>query len=157
MATGRLAAQALAVWADVNGVRFDGVEIEGRATGASTDRGYAIVARQDLVEEKMGPLITVPGHLVLSRERVFSEAQHHADLKELLDAASELAETSRGAILLYLMWLLSVTACGVAEKTDVTAAWAEYCFLRRRPLRAKNGKGLTMAQLRQAPLAVCAA
>ena len=94
MANGRLSVQALTAWADVNGVKLDGVEIEERAIGASSDPGYAIVAQQDLVEEETGPLITVPDHLVLSSERVLSEAQHHADLKELLDAASGLAEVN---------------------------------------------------------------
>lgn len=92
MARARLPGDGLGAWATANAITFDGVEIQDRGSDSPTARGYGIFAQRDLVEEATGPLITVPHHLILSKATVREQAEHDARLKELLDAAGELAE-----------------------------------------------------------------
>lgn len=82
----------LSLWASTNGIAFDGVEILDQGRNSSTGRGYAVIAQRDFLEGYTGPLMTVPRHLILSTGMVQAQAEKDDALKELLAAASDLAE-----------------------------------------------------------------
>lgn len=83
----RLPSSALSLWAGLNGIQFKGVAIEEGPHG----RGYGVFAREDIISSSETPLITVPKDLVLSVEAVQAEARYNKCLRELLEAAPELA------------------------------------------------------------------
>lgn len=89
MKRNRLPSSAISLWAQMNGIKLEGVAIEHREDGPS-GKGYTVVAKRDITYTKT-PLMIVPKDLVLSVEAVHDEAKYDKDLRELLEAAPELA------------------------------------------------------------------
>ena len=90
-----LPVQALPMWAKLNGVDFNGVEV----TPLPGSRGSGLVTRAQR-NDRSPILITVPTDLVLSLENVWISAKSDEHLKEVLEAVGEYARV------LYILLLL---------------------------------------------------
>ncbi|KAI9786696.1 MAG: hypothetical protein M1816_007837 [Peltula sp. TS41687] len=110
----------ISLWAEMNGVKLEGVSIEHREDGPYGGGGFAVIARRDLTygTQTSTPLMTVPRNLVLSAEGVHDEAKYDTGLREVLEAAPELAMTTRSVVLLYL--IVHLTGLGVS------GPWTQY-------------------------------
>jgi hypothetical protein len=94
--------ETLPVWARLNGITFNDVQIRHLQTEGGVDKGSAVVAtgkkpvKTSVDEGEIVPeiLITVPRDLVLSLELVetYAKSDHH--LKEVLDALGDYARVS---------------------------------------------------------------
>ncbi|KIW03443.1 uncharacterized protein PV09_05213 [Verruconis gallopava] len=93
-------------WAVLNGGSFNGV----KCAVAGGDRGSGLLAIRDLKGGDEGPLLVVPRDLVISKEAVEVAAKSDKDLRELLEALGEFVQTTRGAVLTFLLYTATVTA-----------------------------------------------
>lgn len=84
---------ALRPWAELNGVKFDGISV-GSVPGLP-DRGTGVVAARSLKGGDEGPLMVIPGDLVLSLERIELQAKSDKYLREALEALGEHARVRK--------------------------------------------------------------
>jgi hypothetical protein len=80
---------ALQPWAELNGVKFEGISV-GSVPG-QPDRGTGVVAARTLQGGNEGPLMVIPGDIVLSLERVELQAKADKHLHDLLEVLGEYA------------------------------------------------------------------
>ncbi|KAF2798294.1 SET domain-containing protein [Melanomma pulvis-pyrius CBS 109.77] len=114
---------ALPLWADFHGVRFNGIKV-GSIPGLE-DRGSTVIADRDLTGGKEDPLMVVPKDLIISRQNIeiIAKADHH--LKEVLEAVGDFGRTTRGAVLIYLV-LQATIACPDINGIGVLHPLTEY-------------------------------
>lgn len=74
----------LPAWADLNGVRFDGVAV----SGMPNQKGTGLIATTELCQPD-AVLIMVPQALILSLENVWIFAKSDRHLREVLEALGE--------------------------------------------------------------------
>ena len=74
----------LPAWADLNGVRFDGVAV----SGLSHEKGTGLIATTELCNPD-AVLMTVPQALILSLENVWIFAKSDRHLRDVLEAVGE--------------------------------------------------------------------
>ena len=86
-----LPSNALAAWAKLNSVSFDGCSIH-HLGDEPVGRGFAAVADRDLQAIEGQALLTVPADLILSAEAVERHAKLDGHLLELLEAVGELSK-----------------------------------------------------------------
>ena len=84
----RLPPTALASWAALQNVEFDGVHIQH----LDDLRGYRAIAQHTGLVDKGHALMTVPADLVLSADTVGNWAKTDQHLRQLLSAVGELAQ-----------------------------------------------------------------
>ncbi|KAI9845356.1 MAG: hypothetical protein M1838_001780 [Thelocarpon superellum] len=120
-----LPSTALASWARLNNVEFNGCAIEHLGE-EPTGRGFAAIAQRDIAATEAGPLMTVPSDLILSAEAVEGYAKADVHLRQLLDAVGDLSKTARGAILLYLLLQITIASPDCHERIGVSGPITEY-------------------------------
>ncbi|KAL8781981.1 MAG: hypothetical protein Q9213_005765 [Squamulea squamosa] len=111
-------------WADLNGVRRNGVHVDS----AVDNKGKRIVASiesERLKEDKL-LLVTVPQHLVLSLDNVWIYAKSDGQLKEVLEAVGDYSRTARGAILIFLLLQVATKSVPGRNKVAVSSPWTQY-------------------------------
>jgi hypothetical protein len=81
-----LPSSALRPWAQFNGIALDGISV-----GSVPDRGLGVVAARALKGGDEGPLMVIPGDLVLSLERVEMQAKSDQHLRGVLEALGDYA------------------------------------------------------------------
>lgn len=91
-----LPVEALASWARLNGVTFHGVAFERTRSADGTDKGSAVIAKEernngDPASEESRPeiLIRVPQDLVLSLSLVDNYAKSDRYLRQVLEAVGD--------------------------------------------------------------------
>ncbi|KAI9830133.1 MAG: hypothetical protein M1819_005810 [Sarea resinae] len=120
----------LKLWAALNGISFNGVEVE-----PLPNKGLAVVAKQELPDDSDTPLMIIPQDMVLSVEGVQRFAKADKYLREVLDATGEYGRTARGAILIFLLMQVTYLCPDMKEKIGVSNSWTEYLkFLQTVPL-----------------------
>ncbi|KAI9819683.1 MAG: hypothetical protein M1832_003917 [Thelocarpon impressellum] len=114
----------LCSWARLNGVRYDGIDINH----LGEERGFAAIADRDLSPaDEVQTLVTVPAGLILSAETVEGWSKVDAHLRQLLESVGELAEkTARGAILVFLLLQVTVGSPACPERVGVQGPMTEY-------------------------------
>ncbi|KAF2424908.1 SET domain-containing protein [Tothia fuscella] len=112
---------AVRPWAGLNGVTFDGVKI-----GSIAGRGTGVVASRVLKGGNEGPLMVIPGDLILSLERVELQAKSDQKLQELLSTLGDYARTTRGAILVFLLRQATIANPQVTETIGTINPFTEY-------------------------------
>ncbi|KAF2462251.1 hypothetical protein BDY21DRAFT_10568 [Lineolata rhizophorae] len=120
----RLPSSALKPWADLNGVIFDGVAIS--KIPGKEERGSAVLATRSLIAEEATPLMVVPRTLALTREAVAEYAKADSILRSVLDAVGETVQTSRGAILAFLLLQSIVARPNAPRHCGVKTPFTEY-------------------------------
>ncbi|KAI9803080.1 MAG: hypothetical protein M1833_001150 [Piccolia ochrophora] len=123
-----LPSNAFPAWAHFNDVKYNGVVVKD--FGPPPDgKGFAVVAERDIEALKTDilkdPLMFVPKDLILSLESVNDHAKSDKHLRELLDAAGDIARTSRGAILLYLLLQITASSPNRLQKVGVSGPWTD--------------------------------
>lgn len=82
-----LPVETLPVWAALNSVAFDGVNI-GPLPGKE-DRGSTVIAKRSLHGGHEAPLMTIPRDLILSLDRIREHAKSDSDFRAVLDGLDE--------------------------------------------------------------------
>jgi hypothetical protein len=77
---------ALRPWAQLNGIALDGISV-----GSIPERGSGVVAIRALKGGDEGPLMVIPGDLILSLERVEMQAKSDQHLRTVLEALGDYA------------------------------------------------------------------
>lgn len=99
-----LPSSLLSPWARLNGVVTNSIRLDHQGD----NRGYRLVAERDMSDSEVAanPLMTVPKDLVLSAEAMRGDSRFDRHLRELLDAAPQLAEIlyRDGSISSYNIW-----------------------------------------------------
>ncbi|KAI1967154.1 hypothetical protein LOZ58_000653 [Ophidiomyces ophidiicola] len=119
---------ALAAWAKLNDVCLDGIEVRSLPPTTTTtttkadggggglhEKGAGLFATRDRQPAQARPagddgpevLVRVPADLVLALTTVETHAKSDRYLREVLDATGDFGKTARGAILLFLLLLLT--------------------------------------------------
>ncbi|RVX70938.1 hypothetical protein B0A52_06095 [Exophiala mesophila] len=97
----------LYAWAELNQVKLIGTTVEPHILAPDgSDKGGGLV-----VKTSHGPgeaLLRVPLDLVLSKERVYEYAKADKQLKELLEAIPPLLQTPRAAVVLFLVYCMTI-------------------------------------------------
>ncbi|KAF2122867.1 hypothetical protein BDV96DRAFT_561538 [Lophiotrema nucula] len=103
---------AFPTWAEFHGATFNNIRF-GPIPGLE-HRGSTVIANRDISGKAEEPLMTVPKDLIVSKQNIelFAKADHR--LREVLDAIGEFAQTTRGAVLTFL--LVQATICCPATK-----------------------------------------
>ncbi|KAF3490762.1 SET domain-containing protein [Arthroderma uncinatum] len=127
--------EALPAWAKLNSVMFHGVEVKRLPTSDEIDKGSAILAtsRGEGLESTSDDsdlepeiLIKVPPDLILSLLRVEIHAKSDKCLREVLEATTSFGKKSRGAILIFLLLLITHTSVEKGEHVGISSPWTEY-------------------------------
>ncbi|KAL8932796.1 MAG: hypothetical protein Q9216_006669, partial [Gyalolechia sp. 2 TL-2023] len=113
---------ALRAWAHLNNVQRNGVTF---GPVYSDERGLGIKATNEQTEDD-ATLLKVPPSLILSLENVWVYAKSDPQLKQVLDAVGEYAQTARGAILIFLLMQITYSTYEEYEKIGVSNPLAEY-------------------------------
>ncbi|EEP79720.1 conserved hypothetical protein [Uncinocarpus reesii 1704] len=136
-----LSIDALSAWRRLNGVSFDGVEVRRLHAEDAVDKGLAVVATHNRVAKEFIPggnagaaepeiLMRIPGDLVLSLDLIDTYAKSDRYLREVLDAVGEFGKSARGAILVYLLLLLTHLHNNSSNErkshVGVSSAWTGY-------------------------------
>lgn len=116
-----LPSTALHTWAELNDIQLDSVKIGQTSSG----RGLGVIVTAESLEG-LAELMTVPPHLILSQERVWTYAKSDPHLKEILDAVGEYSQTARGAILIFLLMQITHSALVGSDKIGVSNPLTEY-------------------------------
>ncbi|KAF2238054.1 SET domain-containing protein [Viridothelium virens] len=123
----KLPTSALPAWSAMNNITYNGVKI-GHLPGYE-DRGSTVIAARYLNGGEEAPLIHVSRDMVLSLELVHDHAKSDQDFREVIAALGEfgrVGETSRGAILTFIL-MQAFTACPMpSKKRGVTHPFSEY-------------------------------
>ncbi|KAL2401019.1 hypothetical protein ABEF94_002417 [Exophiala dermatitidis] len=99
----------LQAWAHFNNVHLFNAAIETHIfTDDGIDKGGGLRAASR--HEEGQPLVAVPLDLVLSKERVAQCAKSDQRLKELIEAAAYLFQNSRTAVLLFLIYQMTINS-----------------------------------------------
>ncbi|KIW93416.1 uncharacterized protein Z519_06021 [Cladophialophora bantiana CBS 173.52] len=97
----------LPVWAHFNDVQLFQASIEPHIMREDgNDKGGGLIAKSDHGPGEL--LVAVPGELVLSKERVEQYAKADQNLKELIEAAASLSQNPRTAVLLFLIYQMTI-------------------------------------------------
>ncbi|EEQ30174.1 hypothetical protein McanMca71_000487 [Microsporum canis] len=127
--------EALPAWAKLNSVTFHGVEIKRLPYGEGIDKGSAVLAigpgeiQESILDEPdLEPevLIKVPPDLILSLLRVEIHAKSDKCLREALEAVGDFGKRSRGAILIFLLLLITHTSVEKGDHVGISSPWTEY-------------------------------
>ncbi|KIW62592.1 hypothetical protein PV04_10753 [Phialophora macrospora] len=101
--------QNLRAWSHFNNVRLFEASIESRIIGEDgNDKGGGLQANAEHGPGK--PFVAVPLDLVLSKERVEQCAKADQHLNELIEAAPSLFKTPRTAVLLFLVYQMTINS-----------------------------------------------
>ncbi|KAH0848981.1 hypothetical protein AYO21_07490 [Fonsecaea monophora] len=99
----------LHVWAHFNDVQLLETSIEPHIIREDgTDKGGGLLAKGEHGQGK--PLVAVPRELVLSKERIEQYAKADQSLKELIEAAALLVQNPRTAVLLFLVYQMTINS-----------------------------------------------
>ncbi|KIW39820.1 hypothetical protein, variant 2 [Exophiala oligosperma] len=100
----------LAKWSQFNGVQLFDVAIDPHIIEEKTgvDKGGGLLAQADHAETE--PLLVVPLDLVLSKDAVSEAAKADQNLRELIEAASSLFQYPRTAVLLFLLYQMTINS-----------------------------------------------
>ncbi|KAL1960455.1 hypothetical protein VTO42DRAFT_7754 [Malbranchea cinnamomea] len=129
--------EALRAWAKLNGITFHDVEIKQLRTDDGIDKGSAVVTTcvKVAMEDSPDPevLMVVPRDLVLSLDLVHTCAKSDRYLKEVLEAVGDFGKQARGAILIFLLLLITHSQSSqgegeyhVKEHVGISNPWSEY-------------------------------
>ncbi|EXJ77216.1 hypothetical protein A1O3_10374 [Capronia epimyces CBS 606.96] len=104
-----LPAENLQAWSHFNNVELFDTSIEAHIfTEDGVDQGGGLRAKAHHGEGE--PLVAVPLDLVLSKDRVAQCAKSDPRLKELIEAAASLFQTPRTAVLLFLVYQMTINS-----------------------------------------------
>ncbi|EXJ83157.1 hypothetical protein A1O1_06776 [Capronia coronata CBS 617.96] len=104
-----LPVENLPAWAHFNNVQLFDTAIEAHIfTDEGIDKGGGLRAKAH--HEEVEPLVAVPLDLVLSKEQVAQCAKTDRQLKELVEATASLFQTPRTAVLLFLVYQMTINS-----------------------------------------------
>lgn len=144
-----LSPSALQPWSQFSGGELHGVKIDD-----IEGRGCGVVAEKQVPtdHEADAPLISVPRDLVLSLESVKKYAQLDKKLAEILRRLGDFGDTTRGAILTFLLCQATLSCPEATGGTFVRTPFAEYVkFL---PLNTLPTSWTSIPDLQVCPLAI---
>ncbi|KAK2764440.1 hypothetical protein FQN54_009134 [Arachnomyces sp. PD_36] len=137
--------ETLPVWAKLNNVIFNGVEVKHQYSDDGSDKGSGVVVTSEKLildgegtgdaecddARQPGVLISVPPDLVLSLDLVETCAKSDRYLREVLEAVGEYGRTARGAILIFLLLHFTYSSQEIDEREGrqrigVKHPWSEY-------------------------------
>ncbi|KAK5453590.1 hypothetical protein LTS15_006776 [Exophiala xenobiotica] len=98
----------LPAWSHFNDVQLFDVLVEPHIIADGVDKGGGLLAKADHAEAD--PLVTVPLDLVLSKQRVEEAVKSDKHLKELIEAAAFLFQKPRTAVLLFLIYQMTINS-----------------------------------------------
>ncbi|KAB8338916.1 hypothetical protein FH972_021856 [Carpinus fangiana] len=99
----KLPHDAINSWSAMQGAELSGLRVSSDAEGEK-QKGASLRVTKDGLTLADNPLIQVPRELVLSRETVEGYARSgDGSLRDVLEAAGDFAQTSRGAVLIFLL------------------------------------------------------
>jgi hypothetical protein len=90
MRRSRLSVRALRAWAELNGIKLNGVTVEDLENG----QGAGLVASRDIQEEDT-VFVSVPKELVLSKDLVWEYARSDPHLRQVLEAMDDYAKVAK--------------------------------------------------------------
>ncbi|KAK2855678.1 hypothetical protein FQN49_004949 [Arthroderma sp. PD_2] len=130
-----LPAEALQAWAKLNSVTFHGVEVKRLSDCDAIDKGSAVLATgpgeglesiSDDPDLEPEILMKVPSDLILSLQRVEIHAKSDKCLRQVLEALGDFGKKSRGAVLTFLLLLITHNSVEKGEHVGISSPWTEY-------------------------------